>query len=402
MTSARFCAIAFLWALTLMLPGCGGSKASNASSSSSPASGTNVQAITVNAGPTGNYANGLFTSVTVCAPGTSNCQTVSGVLVDTGSYGLRVLSSALKLSLPQQNDSGGNPVVECAQFVLGITWGPVKTAEIKLGGEQANSVPVEVIGDPAYSTVPAGCSGHGTPQQTLAALGANGILGVGSFIADCGSACAASGSGNPGFYYGCPTASSCQIIAEPVSQQVQNPVAFFAADNNGVMVQLPAVSASTASVSGSLVFGIGTQSNNSLGGAKVFKLDNFGNFTTTYKSKAYPGFLDTGSNAYFFLDSATTGITDCPSQENGFYCPSSPASVSATNTGANSTSSNVSFTVDNAATLFANATDSVFPTLAGPNAGAFDWGLPFFFGRNVFTAIETKSTPGGTGPFWAY
>ncbi len=167
-------------------------------------------------------------------------------------------------------------------------------------------------------------------------------------------------------------------------------------------MQLPAVSASTASVSGSLVFGIGTQSNNALGSAKVFTLDNSGNFTTAYKSKAYPGFLDTGSNAYFFLDSATTGITGCPTQESGFYCPSSPVSVSATNTGANSTSSNVSFTVDNAATLFANATDSVFPTLAGPNAGAFDWGLPFFFGRNVFTAIENKSTPGGTGPYWAY
>lgn len=401
MTSARLCAIAFACTLSVVLTDCGGSKSSNSSSSSSPQSGSNVQAITVNAGPNGKYANGAFTSVTVCAPGTSSCQTVNGVLVDTGSYGLRVLSSALTLSLPQQNDSSGSAVVECAQFVLGITWGPVKTAEVKIAGEQASSVPIQVIGDPAYSSVPAGCSSHGTPQQTLATLGANGILGVGSFIADCGSACAASGSGNPGFYYGCAS-SSCQIIAEPASQQVQNPVASFATDNNGVMVQLPAVPASTASVSGSLVFGIGTQSNNGLGGAQVFRVDSFGNFTTSYKSKAYSGFLDTGSNAYFFLDSATTGITNCPSQQNGFYCPSSPASVSATNTGANGTTSNISFTVDNAATLFANTGDNVFPTLAGPNPGAFDWGLPFFFGRNVFAAIETKTTPGGTGPYWAY
>jgi len=46
--------------------------------------------------------------------------------------------------------------------------------------------------------------------------------------------------------------------------------------------------------------------------------------------------------------------------------------------------------------------DSVFPNLGGPSAGNFDWGLPFFFGRNVFTAIETRNTPAGTGPFWAY
>jgi hypothetical protein len=39
------------------------------------------------------------------------------------------------------------------------------------------------------------------------------------------------------------------------------------------------------------------------------------------------------------------------------------------------------------------------PTLLG---GVFDFGLPFFFGRNIYTAIEGKSTPGGTGPYVAY
>jgi hypothetical protein len=28
--------------------------------------------------------------------------------------------------------------------------------------------------------------------------------------------------------------------------------------------------------------------------------------------------------------------------------------------------------------------------------------LSFFYGRNVFTAIENMSTPGGTGPYFAY
>ncbi|MDQ1387146.1 MAG: hypothetical protein QOF56_600, partial [Acidobacteriaceae bacterium] len=50
-----------------------------------------------------------------------------------------------------------------------------------------------------------------------------------------------------------------------------------------------------------------------------------------------------------------------------------------------------------------------FSQLGGPDTfpgtktqSYFDWGLPFFYGRNVYTAIETKSTPGGTGPYWAY
>jgi hypothetical protein len=44
----------------------------------------------------------------------------------------------------------------------------------------------------------------------------------------------------------------------------------------------------------------------------------------------------------------------------------------------------------------------VFPTLGGPNPSIFDWGLPFFYGRKVYTAIESRNTPGGVGPYWAY
>jgi hypothetical protein len=32
----------------------------------------------------------------------------------------------------------------------------------------------------------------------------------------------------------------------------------------------------------------------------------------------------------------------------------------------------------------------------------FDWGLPFFFGRKVFTAIDSRATPAGIGPYYAF
>jgi hypothetical protein len=32
----------------------------------------------------------------------------------------------------------------------------------------------------------------------------------------------------------------------------------------------------------------------------------------------------------------------------------------------------------------------------------FDWGLPFYFGRAIFTAIEGKPTAGGPGPYFAF
>lgn len=367
-----------------------------------PTSGNNVQPVAVNSGPTGNYANGIFTSVTVCVPSTSNCQTINDVLVDTGSYGLRLLSSAgggaLTLSLPQQT-SGGNPIGECAAFVSGFTWGPVKAADITISAEHASSVPVQVV-DPTFSMVPQACSSGGVPENdTLQTLGANGILGVGPFAQDCGTQCTLNGTSNPGWYYSC-AGNSCQVIPMPLAQQVQNPVPFFATDNNGVIVELPAVSSAAPTLNGSLVFGIGTQSNNSLGGASIFPIDANGEFSTTYKSQTYPAFVDSGSNAYFFLDSNTTGIPTC-SSNSGFYCPALTANLSAT-TFSGSVSAAINFSISDADTLFSNSANAVFSTLGGPNSGAFDWGLPFFFGRNVYNAIESKSTPGGVGPYWAY
>ena len=141
-----------------LTPQCGGTP----SSSVPAAPADNVQSILVNAGPTDDYFNGAFTSVTICAPGQSTgCQTIDGVLVDTGSTGLRVLSSAVTLPLPQQVGTSGAPIVECAQFLDGFTWGPVQTADVKLAGEQASAVPIQVIDERAFPNIPTACSSVG-------------------------------------------------------------------------------------------------------------------------------------------------------------------------------------------------------------------------------------------------
>lgn len=372
------------------------------SGNSNQARTKNSQLIAVTAGPDNNYANGLFTTITVCAPGSSNCQSIPNVLVDTGSFGLRLLASSLGTlggSLPKQS-SGSNVVFECGQFVDSVLWGPVVSGDVTLANETAKSVPIEVI-DASTVPVPAACKAIGPSEEDVTSLGANGILGVGFFIADCGNACTASSTANPGFYYAC-AGTSCSVISEPVNQQVQNPVALLPNHNNGVVIQLPAIANSAATLGGSLIVGIGTAKDNSPVSAQVFAPDQFGNMLTTFKSNQYAGFLDTGSNAYFFLDSKTTGIANCSSTEKGFYCPSSPANLSATNTTAQGASSTVHFTVVSASQLFSSGGNAVFPTLGGPNPATFDWGLPFFFGRNVFVAIEGRQTPVGAGPFWAY
>jgi uncharacterized protein DUF3443 len=379
-------------------PQCGGSP-STASPVAVPAQ--NVQAIVVNAGPANSYFNGAFTSVTICVPGQATaCQTIDGVLVDTGSSGLRVLSSALSLRLPQQTGTSGAPIAECLQFLDGFTWGPVQGADVKLSGEAASAVPIQVIGASGFSTIPADCANSGTPEDTLASLGANGILGIGLFRQDCGIGCAFVGSSNPGLYYEC-SSLGCQTTAVPLTKQVQNPVWLFPKDNNGIVLQLPPVPIGGAlSAIGALVFGVGTQANNALGSATVLTVDAGGNFTTAFGSRSYgSSYIDAGSNGVYFLDSATTGLPLCP-DNSVFYCPLTRQTLSATNRGVNGATSAVTFGVGNSDLL--NVNFSAFSDVGGPNPGGFDWGLAFFFGRSVFTAIEGQSTPGGQGPYFAY
>ena len=353
-----------------------------------------------------NYVNAAFISVTVCAPGTSNCQTIDGILVDTGSVGLRLVSSigggALTLSLPAQTIDG-NPLADSVQFVDGsYMWGPVEIADVKIAGESASSVPIHVL-DHNFYTIPTYLSsGGGSEVDTLESLGANGILGVGQYQQDCGGACVAGASPPQGTYYEC-SASGCQPVFVPLSQQVQNPVILFPQDNNGVIITLPAVSGAAATVSGSLVFGIGTQSNNGLGSATVYTLNQNYSITTIYKNQTMPySFIDSGSNGYFFWDNT---IPQC-TQDSGFYCPSATLNLSATNQGANGTSGTITFSVGNASAMFSGSTGDydAFSALAGPMTpdDCFDWGLLFFYGRTVYTAIEGMNTPAGQGPYWAY
>ena len=392
-------------AITLGMTGCGGGggggSSDNTSSSPatpSPGAAQNVLPISVDAGPANNV-NIPFVSVTICAPGSSNCQTIDHVIVDTGATGLRIMSSVLSpsLALTQRMASNGSPLVQCTQFADGYVWGPVKVADVRLGGESVNSLAIQVIGDPGFTNVPSDCSSTGPGENTVQAFGGNGVLGVAVFQQDCGPACAQAAI--PGTYYAC-AGSTCQAVAINLAQQVQNPVGLLASDNNGVVIDLPAVAATgAATVNGSLILGIGTQANNNLGNAVVFALDpNAGTLTTMFNGRSYAGsFIDSGSNALFFPDGTTTVCS------SGFYCPATPQQLTATNQGVNGSSGTVNFSVANADSLLSTG-NTAFSNLAAPSFGipSFDWGLPFHFGRRVFTAIEGKSSAGGSGPYIAY
>lgn len=393
-----------------------------------PGMKSNELQIYVDAGPAGTdyNVNRLYTDVTVCFPGKSSpgsptqCQTIDHVLVDTGSTGLRLLSSVMApaLNLNRQMATGELPLLNCAQFVDDTSaWGPVVTADVVLGGKTAAGMPIQVIGDPVFNSLtaasPSPCSG--APMTTAKELGANGILGVGLLKEDCGLRCI--NLVNNRSYYTCTDAGCTAPVGEKASldQQVQNPVTRFATDNNGVLISLPFVTPTdSARLDGTLTFGIGTQS---LASVTVLATNSSGRITTLLAAPNQPSnfsnsFIDSGSNGLFF-DSIDSTMTKCGPGGEGFYCPASPATLSATLVGANGATRTVSFSVDKATDLFAGGVNHVLPTLAGDSGGTadifghppvftFDWGLPFFYGRPVFFGIEGQASTLGTGPFYAF
>jgi hypothetical protein len=349
------------------------------------------------------YTNEPCVSVTVCTPGTFTCVTINSILLDTGSFGLRLFKQVLgSVSLPQVT-AGSGSLAECVQYADNTSeWGPVQMASVSLGNEPAVQVPIQVI-DSTFGAIPSSC---GPPDYTTDTQpsdeGFNGILGIGPLVQDCGTECAT----DPGNeqYYSCTGSTCTGTIA---SVQVSNPVASFPVDNNGLIVELPDVlSGGQPSVGGIVVFGIGTSFNNSPSSVTTYPLDGYGDFITTFNGITYSdataaadgSFIDTGSNALFLPPTSIT--PDC--QDNpGWFCPTSTQSLSAIIEGASGSPTNtVPFQIGNFDTL-TNSVNNVFFDLGGDNP-TFDWGLPFYFGSNIYIGFDGISSSLGTGPYFAY
>lgn len=360
--------------------------------------------MTVDAGTDGNAINAPFVSVTVCQPGTSSCQTIDHILVDTGSFGLRLIKSADSalgtLALQTVQSSSGAAIGECGQFLSGYTWGSVVKADVKLGDEVASNLSIQLIGDtPGGASTPSDCSAIGNDLGSVKALGAKGVLGIGLFKQDCGTNCDVTAPTAPSAaYYAC-TNGSCTSTTMPLAQQVTNPVAAFPIDNNGVSLSFsPVGTGGVNTLAGTLAFGIGTRADNGLGSAKKYPATaDKGYITTVYNGVTMSNsFLDSGSNGLFFNDDK---IAHC-SQSTDFYCPASPLSRSATITAGDGSVTTIPFTVESVDAL---PDAAVAGWIGGPGgaeskSNGFDWGLPFFFGRTVYIGLESDTG----AKYWAF
>ena len=395
----------------------------------------NVAAVTIDAGPAAlavgpdayTAFNSPFVSIRICAPGSATlCQTIDHIILDTGSVGVRLikpaLDPALLAALPAETDTSGNGVGECYQYVNSFVFGSVRKGDFSIAGESVANMPMQVIADGGtYASVPASCSaGGGTDVTTVKDFSANGIIGVGTTTTDCGAICQA-GNQAAAIYYDCPASGCAGVIARAATasapfEQLPNPVAAFATDNNGTILSLPAIpAAGSPGVTGTVTFGIGTQADNMLTSQHVLPVTTSssrigaGVLSATYNGKLLTqSFLDSGSNDYFFIDTSLAACSD-PSL-SAFYCPAAPMLLSPLLTGTNGATASGAFTLYNPLTTTADTSLAapglgVNPTLVVPPlpfANSFDFGLPFFYGRSVYTAIEGRPAGGVTGPYFAF
>jgi hypothetical protein len=345
-----------------------------------------------------------FASVTICATGTSNCTTVNNIIIDTASYGLRIFASQISSLGIKPNKDSGDEVGECAFFGSGTTWGSVSTVDVELAGEPTIEIPIQVIDDTnSFATPPSVCTHQEQLMSSPNEARLNGILGIGQNPNDLDFT----------LYFDC-SGNDCSSLSNPPNADVVvDPVSVLPTDNNGIVVSLPSIpAAGEVNTTGTIYFGIGTESDNQPSGTAQSYIENpsesnpatFLSIDTVFGGVTGPGIFDTGSNGYFFDDSDIPQCSEAP----GFYCPSSTLSLSATNEGLDgSASETVDFNVENAIDLF-DSENTAFNDLGGINDGGssfdgMDWGLPFFFGRTVYICnLNASCASLGTGPLTAY
>jgi hypothetical protein len=219
------------------------------------------------------------------------------------------------------------------------------------------------------------------------------------------------------------TGNNCQPTTATLAQQVANPIPGFATDNNGYIIAINAVTATAGSsmaVTGTMTFGIGTQSNNALGSATKYNADpesEPGVVQTTWNGTAYTSVFDTGSSAYYFANTSNPAIALCAAPYNQLYCPgganavaNSPGTTLSLNATLQDYSSDASPTQSLAFSVTNPLTNYTGSTIASDNIGGtvvfnyFIWGMPYFYGHKTYFGIAdiTPSTLAVvTGPYYA-
>jgi hypothetical protein len=184
---------------------------------------------------------------------------------------------------------------------------------------------------------------------------------------------------------------------------VVNPAWLFPRDNNGLILQLPAVGRTgAATATGLLTFGIDTEPDNSIANYALLAADSKGNFKATLQGADYgSSFIDSGSNFTY----ATLSVNDVTG--GGLYAPATYATYPlelTPNVGTGQGITTQILVINPSALNF--DTDTAFDDVAAPGSpsgplGSVDLGLTSFFGHATALLFAGKSCAQGSGPLYA-
>ncbi len=347
----------------------------------------NQMRIDVGGGAIENYSNIPLVSVTICQPGTDNCQTVNRIELDTGSVGLRLFSSLTKkLNLPAIKGPANQNIFECTSYGGGDSyWGPIRRADVKLGQEVASNVRIQT-----WQNVPNGVSCPIMAAQPEAGQ-INGILGVSFAHDDCADVGTDKNCGeNAAFHYYKCIGSRCSPLNNATSLAVSNPVLGLPHDNNGYVIDFPAVPAPRNSIVGTIAFGLNSRKDNELGPAAAHELPVPANgwFHLKYHGQIYPSRFDTGADTYDFP--AKFGLPMCD-----YLCPDQPTTIHlSVLTGDKINPFNIEITSPEE--ILNDSNVQVVPDMANLLLGSpFLMGMPFFYGKRVFFGLDRGANSPG-------
>lgn len=339
--------------------------------------------------------NSPCVSLTICDTNNNNCSIVNNVLLDTGSYGLRIFNTVLNqntLNNLSSITSGGNPVGECVSYGDGSqNWGNIVAANVQLSSDAlASNVPIQIINS-NFLTPPSACNNATTSPTDF---GYNGVLGVGMYTKDGGN------------YYVCSGNNCNTTINLPSSSQVTNPISMLPSNNNGLTISFNQIGSNGASnVNGTVNFGVNTNSQNTIQASNVYPADlsqGIPFFNSNYNGNSYLSFLDSGTNT---LAISNSGITQCSNPYTGFLCPSNSLNLTFNNYNSQGASIPSNINIANTISLI-NSGNSAYNNLGSilsfSGANLMDFGLPFFYGKNIQIVFNNSTSNLGNGPFWAW
>lgn len=344
--------------------------------------------------------NVIYVPVTICAPGTNNCVNIT-VQLDTGSVGLRVNPSYLTaLNLPVISEQS-NHIAECIKYGGGATavFGPIATVDLKMGNITAHNTNIQIL-DANYfanEAPPSSCC-SGSACNYFISGGSGGIMGTLPLVDD---------AINNGYvtYSGTPGSGSWVGTSVATEHRVQNPITMLDTHNNGYSIQIPEMSGPGALPTQSyMILGIGTAAHNTPATTITPLPLNPGNgqFLTTLNGQTSGSVFDTGVPWIQIPPSASVPeLVQCTLGSFGFYCPTSPLTMSATLSGYTGTPSvNFQFQVKDVRTSTTTFPSAAVPFFATPvGEGFISWAFPIFIGRTIYFGMQGQTIWGTPGPF---